>query len=230
MVDDFGNIYNRINLISQEAGALKPEKSGGVPFPFRGIDGTVNHLSPLLRKYGVIYLPKVTSHKVSSREVGTKTVTQSEIETTFTFVAPDGSSVEVTTAGLAQDFADRSAAQAQSVALRVALLQLFALPTQTKEPEETGQIVQDGSEKEKADVAAKAPQTPAKPTVAALKAQIGTFIKGGTNQATGEVTDPIAGPILNDYADKKFGSRDVWFTDATKLGVLLDDLRAGKVK
>ena len=65
-------------------------------------------------------------------------MTTSEILTKFTFYAPDGSNLSATTAGLANDYADRSAAQAQSVAFRVALLQTFALPTHSLEPEQTG--------------------------------------------------------------------------------------------
>ena len=47
-------------------------------------------------------------------------------------------SITATTGGLANDYADRSTAQAQSVAFRVALLQTFALPTHSPEPEQTG--------------------------------------------------------------------------------------------
>ena len=53
------NIFQRINAISLEAGALAPESKGGVPFAFRGIDGTVAHLTPFLHKYGVFAAPKV---------------------------------------------------------------------------------------------------------------------------------------------------------------------------
>lgn len=137
------NIYQRINAISQEAGALAPEARGGVPFAFRGIDGTVAHLTPFLHKYGVFNTSNIVSHIVTDREVGNRVVKTTQVEVEFEFFAPDGSSVKMTTPGLADDFADRSSAQAMSVAYRIALLQLFHLPTHSKEPEETGQEVMD---------------------------------------------------------------------------------------
>lgn len=140
------NIYQRINLISQEAGALAPEAKGGVPFAFRGIDGTVAHLTPFLHKYGVFNTSKVLSHIITEREAnGGRVVKTAQVEVEFTFFGPDGSSVVMVTPGLADDFADRASAQAMSVAYRIALLQLFHLPTHTKEPEETGQAVMDGA-------------------------------------------------------------------------------------
>ena len=132
------NIYQILDRISQEAGALAPEAKGGVPFAFRGIDGTVAHLSPLLRKYGVVIVPSVQQKSVTSAPSGNKVITTTDLTTDFTFYAPDGTYVIATTAGLANDFADRSTAQAQSVAFRVALLQTFALPTHSPEPEQTG--------------------------------------------------------------------------------------------
>lgn len=160
------NIYQRINAISQEAGALAPEAKGGVPFAFRGIDGTVAHLTPFMHKYGVFNTSKVLSHIVTEREVGNRVVKTTQVEVEFEFFAPDGSSITCVAPGLADDFADRSSAQAMSVAYRIALLQLFHLPTHSKEPEETGQAVQDGRDAApargpKAVEAAKAKTAPA---------------------------------------------------------------------
>lgn len=144
--EDELSIYQRINLISQEAGALAPEAKGGVPFAFRGIDGTVAHLTPFLHKYGVFLSPVVQSHIVTPTAVGTRTVKTTEVEVTYVVYGPDGrSDIEITVPGLADDFADRSSAQAMSVAYRIALLQLFHLPTHSKEPEETGQGVMDAA-------------------------------------------------------------------------------------
>lgn len=140
------NIYQLISIISTEAGSLEPTAKQGVPFPFRGVDGVVNHLSPLLRKYGVITVPEVINVTVTPREVGQRVVKTTEVVTRFHFYAPDGTSVVAQTAGLADDFADRSTAQAQSVAYRVALLQTFTLPTQSPEPEQTGQEVMDNKD------------------------------------------------------------------------------------
>lgn len=132
------NIYQILDRISNEAGALAPIEKGGVPFPFRGVDSTVAHLSPFLRKYGVVVVPAILDRETTTAPSGSKVLARTTLITRFTFYAPDGSFIEAHTAGEATDFADRSTAQAQSVAFRIALLQTFALPTQTKEPEETG--------------------------------------------------------------------------------------------
>lgn len=140
------NIYQRINAISQEAGALAPVAKGGVPFAFRGIDGTVAHVTPFMHKYGVFNTSRVISHLVTERELANgKIVKTTQVEVEFEFFAPDGTSVTSVTPGLADDFGDRSSAQAMSVAYRIALLQIFHLPTHSPDPEETGQTVMDGA-------------------------------------------------------------------------------------
>lgn len=213
------NIYQIISAISEEAGALAPEKNGGVPFAFRGIDGTVAHLSPYLRKYGVVAVPTVLEHVVTARDLpGSKVITQSEVLTKFTFYAPDGSNVEVTTAGLAQDYADRSAAQAQSVAFRVALLQLFALPTHSKEPEVAGEETQ----KYIADAEKSAPAPkPSGPSVSVLQGKVRAFIESGSY--TGDDVNTIGAKIAAG-AGKKWDK-----TDASLLAALVAKLESGEV-
>ena len=177
------NIFELITLISREAGALEKTKEAGsgVPFPFRGIDGTINHLAPFLTKYGVVMVPEVLEEEITGREVGgNKFITQTRVKTKFTFYAPDGSHVSAVTTGLAQDYADRSTAQAQSVALRVALLQTFFLPTQTIEPEAMGEQVQ-------AEIA-KTPAAPTAPaeTIDSLRTEISELIAGKGETDIGE--------------------------------------------
>lgn len=147
------NIFQRVAAISAEAGAMAPESKGGVPFAFRGIDGTVAHLTPFLNKYGVFLAPNVEEKEVRERELYDKqgTATGRIVKTTdlvlkWDVYGPDGYGFSFSTAGLADDFADRSTAQAHSVAYRIALLQLFHLPTHTREPEETGQDVLNAAE------------------------------------------------------------------------------------
>lgn len=137
-------ILGIITKIKREVGALAPEQKSGVPFPFRGIDGVVNHLNAKINEYGVVTTPNVVESTVTARETGNRVVKTAHLRVEFTFYAPDGSSITATTEGLADDFADRAVAQAQSVAFRIALLQTFFLPTQSPEPEQTGQAVQDG--------------------------------------------------------------------------------------
>jgi hypothetical protein len=144
-----GNIIQIISTIAKEAGVLGKTKPGGVPFEFRGIDATINHLAEHLDAYGVIQTSRVISKDTEFRaflgsdgKPNGKGITQTDIVVEYTFWAPDGSYLTTEAAGLAQDHADRCAAQAQSVALRVALLQLFHLPTSAPEPEVAGEETQ----------------------------------------------------------------------------------------
>lgn len=187
-----GKIYSAIASIQQAAGPLAAQKSGGVPFAFRGVDATVAHIAPHLREHNVIVVPEVLDSFVSAREVGNKILTQTELRTKFTFYhTEDGSSVSATTNGLAQDYADRSAAQAQSVAFRVALLQTFFLPTNEKEPEERGEEVLRTTAEEKGK--ATAPAAPKAPTSAALKSRIAKLVADG--KTTGADIDAYGNEI-----------------------------------
>lgn len=205
-------IIQILATIGKEAGAVAPEKKTGVPFPFRGVDMVVNHLSPYLQKYGVVVVPNVLSAVTTSREDKSgKTVKTTDLLTRFDFHAPDGSVISATTAGLADDYADRSAAQAQSVAFRVALLQTFALPTQSPEPEQSGQVVLDGQDAAPRPNNGPTPAPKIDTTVAAsLRAEIGTLVKNP------EI--PFDGPDINAYGDFITGKpRAAWMNSATDL-------------
>ena len=219
------NIYQRIAAITAEAGALAPEAKGGVPFAFRGIDGTVAHLTPFLNKYGVFLSPKVLSHIVSPNQVGNRTVKTTEVEVTYLVYGPDGKSdIEITVPGLADDFADRSTAQAMSVAYRIALLQLFHLPTHSKEPEETGQVVLDAA-------TTAAPRAPK----AVENAKAATPPAGGLVKLQSEAKalgkELGKGPDdLNTMGAELSGGADasVWFNDAAIMSSMVEKLKAEK--
>lgn len=225
------NIYQLISKISAEAGALAPEAKGGVPFAFRGVDAVVGHLAGLLQKYGVITVPEVLEHVTTQRELGgSKAITQTDARIAFHFYAPDGTEVVATTLGLAQDYADRSAAQAQSVAYRIALLQTFTLPTHQKEPEEVGEETQKYIEKanaenvaQRATAAAQATAAPAGPTVAELKGQIAAEFK-----AQGRDFSPKGIKAYGDefYKVAEDPSKAGWKEAAPALSKLLTALKA----
>lgn len=198
-------IHEAIAAISKDAGALAPQKQGaGVPFAFRGVDQVVSHLSPLLKKHDVIVIPEVLEVTHTSRDVtdrqgnpSGKVITQTELRTRFEFIATeDGSSLSAVTAGLAQDFADRSAAQAQSVAFRVALLQVFSLPTTDKEPEVVGEEIIKGRAEAFAATSPTAPK-PAAAGVTALQGKIKALIAGTYADAKGTLFDPVPKETIN---------------------------------
>lgn len=195
------SIYQIISEIAKEAGALAPSKAGGVPFAFRGIDAVVAHLADKLDKYGVIHTAEILQKDTSTRELqGGKAITQTDLTVRYTFYSPDGSSISTEAAGLAQDYADRSAAQAQSVALRVALLQLFHLPTTDKsdereyrEPEAMGEQVQKEISKNAADNKTVA----AKETPESVRAEMGEIIDGSNGKVTGDDANEVMAKITN---------------------------------
>lgn len=216
------NIYQIIAAIRKDAGALAPTRSenGGVPFPFRGIDGTVNHLVPHLDKYGVITVPTVLEDTLSERAVGNKTVKTTKVKVAFTFYAPDGSSVVATTIGLADDFADRSAAQAQSVAFRIALLQTFTLPTQSNEEEHSQKVMEERQNTAPAQPQAQqqpAARPPQNSPLAPLRGQIQAVAKG-LGWGPSEINS-----FGNEFLKK---DSKVWFNDAGDLQKVLDGLKA----
>lgn len=211
-------IYGLISTISKEAGALEPTSKAGLPFPFRGVDGVVNHVSSLMQKYGVIVVPTVIEHTVVPREVGNRVVKTTMVTTTFTFYAPDGSFIQATTAGLADDFGDRSTAQAQSVAFRIALLQTFTLPTQSPEPEQTGQAVDD----ELSKIPVAQVTKPVKPPTA-------TEVK--IEETRAKITKYIGAKILEGEDVNKIGdevsggkARRVWTNSAPDMAKLLVEI------
>ncbi len=194
-------IYEIISTIGKEAGGLAKASTGGVPFAFRGIDAVVNHLADKLDDAGVFFTAEVLDKVTTARDLpNNKALTQTDITVRYTFYAPDGSSITTEAAGLAQDHADRSAAQAQSVALRVALLQLFHLPTTDKsderqydEPEVMGEKVQRQIDSDTA--AAKSAAAGPKETVETVRAEMGKLLEENATLVDGSVANAIMDEI-----------------------------------
>lgn len=112
-------------------------------YNFRGIDDVLNALGPALREHGVVPVPKlrkVTYRDTfsSAKQTPTREVT---VEVTYKFTAPDGSYVPVTVPGESLDTSDKGTAKAMSVAYRIALIQLFALPTNEPTTDHDGQYL-----------------------------------------------------------------------------------------
>lgn len=104
-------------------------------FMFRGVDAMVNAVGPLLRKHGVQHMPKVL--KADLRPVGTDrgAAMVAWVRMRYTFHGPDGSKRKAEVIGEAMDAGDKALSKAQSVAWRVALIQVFAVPTGERDPD-----------------------------------------------------------------------------------------------
>lgn len=225
---DTRTVFERIIDITRAMPVLEPAKApgGGIAFKYRGVDATVAHVTPLLNEHGVFITPSGIEHIVTENQLANgKTVKTSQVITTFTVYGALGDSFTVQTAGLADDFSDRSAAQAQSVAYRVALLQLFHIPASGKDPEETGQEVEDGraaptARGPKAVEAAKSAAVPEGVPIIKLQSEAKSLGK-----QLGKGSDD-----LNRLGEQISGSNDpnVWFNDPTVMVKLVDALKAEK--
>lgn len=108
-------------------------------YNFRGIDAVVNAVGPAFRAHGIV--PKPILKKVTYEDIlvgGNRTpMTRCTVEVKYRFKGPGGDYEDVTVPGEAFDSGDKGTAKAMSVAYRIALLQLLALPTHEPDPDES---------------------------------------------------------------------------------------------
>lgn len=105
-------------------------------FNFRGIDATVNALSPAMRKHGVTVYPSIVSLNRGQATTGKGSVMNTvDVIVDYVFTGPEGDTLTARVPGEAFDSGDKATAKAMSVAFRTCLLQTFALPTQETDPD-----------------------------------------------------------------------------------------------
>lgn len=124
--------------VSAEVGAVgKASRNLQQGFNFRGIDDVLNACGPVLHKHGVIVVPEVLTSQWEAVEVGQKRTPMRSCVLTirYRFVGPAGDHVDAVVIGEAMDAGDKAGSKAQSVGLRVALLQVLSLPTNEKDPD-----------------------------------------------------------------------------------------------
>lgn len=117
----------------------KNDRNAHFGYQFRGVDATVNALGPAMRTHGVVLLPQVEHIEYRDVQIGPpnkrRDAHEVKVRVRYTFVGPKGDRLDVVTCGEAIDEADKGTAKATSVALRIALLQTFALPTDDPDPD-----------------------------------------------------------------------------------------------
>ncbi|URM87377.1 ERF family ssDNA binding protein [Gordonia phage Banquo] len=126
--------------ISGEVGAVGKDDrmSGGqVSYNFRGIDAVVNACHRAFAANGVSVTPQVVSIDYVDILIGRhkNAGVSVRVVTDYTFTGPAGDQLTARVAGEGQDQADKGTAKAQSVAMRVALLQALMLPTDEPDPD-----------------------------------------------------------------------------------------------
>lgn len=198
---DERTVVQRMLDIAAEVGVLEPSKSGGVPFAFRGVDATVAHLTPMLNKHGVLVVPTVDSHLVTQREAGNKVITKTEVEVTYTFYGAKGDTLVSKSAGQADDFADRSTAQAMSVAYRVALLQAFHIAAFGNEEAHSEGVKNDREAAGQSAVDKVRGQSAPAPAAAAIRNQILAVAgpKGIEGEGLNSMATEVTGLALDDW-------------------------------
>lgn len=131
-------VHEAITAVMNDVGAVgKGEVNSFHKFNFRGIDTTVNALSPAMRRHGVTVRPSA----VLSRDYETFTTSGNKqsiacrLVVEFAFTGPEGDELRSVVAAESADTGDKATPKAMSVAFRTALLQTFALPTQESDPD-----------------------------------------------------------------------------------------------
>jgi hypothetical protein len=131
-------IVKLLTKVMEDAGAVrKTERNTHQQFNFRGIDNVVNAVSPALRKHGVVVVPTLNHIEYEQVEIGERRTRMGyvRINVTYTFYAPDGTSIATTVAAESMDSGDKATAKAMSVAFRTCLLQTLCLPTDESDPD-----------------------------------------------------------------------------------------------
>lgn len=131
-------IYAALNAVMRDVQAVrKGEKNTHGNFLFRGIDAVTNAVGPALREHGVIVVPKVLDAQYDTVHVGQKQTVMSRValRVRFTWIGPEGDSIESEVQSESFDSGDKATAKAHSVAFRTAMLQTLCLPTDEKDPD-----------------------------------------------------------------------------------------------
>ena len=130
-------IMKALNAVMKDVGAVhKKERNQHHNFNFRGIDAVVNAVYPAFVKHGIIYIPRVVSATYETGTTargGTMQICRMLVEAEFWHTS--GEHVETVVASEAFDSGDKATAKAMSVAMRTALLQVLALPTDDPDPD-----------------------------------------------------------------------------------------------
>ncbi len=127
-----------IAVMNEVQGVAKRDRNTQQNFSFRGIDAVLNAVGPALRKHNVFIRSEVLEKQTD--EITTKAggkMLHVVLLVAYFFVATDGTEVMTVVPGEASDAGDKGFSKAMSVALRTALIQALALPTDEPDPDHT---------------------------------------------------------------------------------------------
>lgn len=202
IVTDERTVQQRLIDVMRDVEAVKKtERNTSQNFSFRGIDSVVNAVGPALRKHGVMVVPDVLEHHLSTVEVGQKRTQMGHVlvKVRYSFYGDKGLEdvISCIVLGESMDSGDKATPKAMSVAFRIALLQALALPTDEPDP--------DSYAYERAEAKPKA-------TISQIDLWAGGLASATTieqlNQiagtvATYDVAEDIAADLRNTYRNRK---------------------------
>lgn len=124
-------IHQRMARIMKACDGIIKSNTSDQGYKFRGVDDAYNYLHDLLVREGVFTVPRVLDlqreERLSSRN---KTLIYTIIRMEFDFVSEEGDLVTVgPMIGEAMDSGDKSSNKCQSIAHKMALFQVFMIPT-----------------------------------------------------------------------------------------------------
>lgn len=125
------NIFETINAVMAEVGAIGKDSWNKQGFKYRGIDAVMNAINPALIKNKLFIMPEVLSQKREERKTSNGgNLIYSICTIKYTFYAEDGSSISATVIGEGMDSGDKATNKAMSVAFKYACFQVFCIPTE----------------------------------------------------------------------------------------------------
>lgn len=150
-----GQIYALIPAIMRDVESIGKDRTNAQQgYKFRGIDDVYNAMHEPLAKHGVFIVPQVVERwREEKTSKAGALLMYTTLKVSHRFYAPDGSSVEAVTVGEALDSGDKSTNKAMSAAMKYAILEVFAIPTQAD----------NDTENNSHEIGAPAPQQPVAP-------------------------------------------------------------------
>lgn len=135
--DDLPTVHQLLNRVMKDVrGVGKKGRNTQQNYSFRGIDDVLNAAGPAFREHGIVTIPMLQS--VAYRDVKTttgKAAREVTVEVRYEFYGPRGDFVPAVVPGESLDSGDKGVAKAMSVAYRIALIQVLALPTTERDPD-----------------------------------------------------------------------------------------------